>query len=176
MPSSRAPARRHVSNGAPVELYLMRHGEAEPGHPDAARRLTVEGAAAVARVAARVAAAGVRLDRVYHSGLARAQQTAELLAGPLQAAARVEPRDGLAPNDPAAPVARWLLDPAVLDDPGGIALVSHLPSLDLLAARLVAGREDAQAVAFAPGLLVKLVPRRARDGYCILWALPPELA
>ncbi|HZR97403.1 MAG TPA: phosphohistidine phosphatase SixA [Chloroflexota bacterium] len=159
-----------------MELYLMRHGEAEPGHPDAARRLTAEGAAAVARVAARAAAAGVRLDRVYHSGLARAQETAALLAGPLGAAEGVTRRDGLAPNDPAAPVARWLLDPAVLDDPGGIALVSHLPFLDLLAARLVAGREDAAAVAFAPGLLVKLVPRRGRDGYCILWALAPALA
>jgi phosphohistidine phosphatase len=159
-----------------VELYLMRHGEAEPGHPDAARRLSLGGTAAVARVAARAGMTGVRLDHVYHSGLVRAQQTADLLAAPLDAAERVARRDGLAPSDPVAPIARWLLDPAVLDGPQRIALVSHLPFLDNLAARLVAGREDAQPLAFAPGLLVRLVPRRERDGYCIVWALAPELA
>src|SRR5687767_10823392 len=67
-------------DGVSVELYLMRHGEAEAGASDAARRLTAEGAAAVERVAARAAAAGVRLDRVYHSGLVRAEQTALILA------------------------------------------------------------------------------------------------
>jgi phosphohistidine phosphatase len=159
-----------------VELYLMRHGEAEPGQPDAARRLTAEGAAAVARVAARAAAANVRLDHVYHSGLVRARQTAEILAEALGAADRVARRDGLAPNDPAAPVVRWLLDPAVVDGAGGLALVSHLPFLDYLAARLVAGREGAAVVAFAPGLLVKLAARRERDGYRVVWALAPEIA
>jgi phosphohistidine phosphatase len=173
-------ARRHASgarrNGAPVELYLMRHGEAEGGRPDAARRLTAEGAAAVGRVAARAAAGGVRLDRVYHSGLVRARQTAEILAAPLDAAERVAERAGLTPSDPVAPLARWLLDPAMLDDPGSMVLVSHLPLLDALAGRLVAGREGVPAVAFVAGLLVKLLPRPARDGYCILWALPPALA
>jgi phosphohistidine phosphatase len=159
-----------------VELYLMRHGEAEPGRPDAARRLTVEGAAACARVAARATTAGVRLDHVYHSGLARAQETAALLAGPLAPAARIERREGLAPNDPAAPIARWLLDAAVLGGQTHVVLVSHLPFLDALAALLVTGRENVQAVAFVPGLLVKLVPRHDRGGYCIAWALAPELA
>ena len=154
----------------------MRHGEAEPGHPDVARRLTPEGGAAVARVAARAGASGVHLDHVYHSGLVRAQQTADLLAAPLAAVDRVARRDGLAPSDPVAPIARWLLDPAVLDDSQRIALVSHLPFLDYLAARLVAGREGAQAIAFVPGLLVRLVPKRERDGYCLVWALAPEVA
>jgi phosphohistidine phosphatase len=159
-----------------VELYLMRHGEAAPGAPDAGRRLTPDGAAAVGRVAARAGVAGVRLDHVYHSGLVRAQQTAELLAGAVSTADRVGRREGLAPSDPVAPIARWLLDPAVLDGPQSIALVSHLPFLDLLAARLVAGRDDAQAIAFAPGLLVRLVPKRQQDGYCLVWALAPEIA
>ncbi len=153
----------------------MRHGEAEAGYPDAARRLTADGAEAVARVAARAAAAGVRLDHVYHSGLTRAEQSAALLGAPL-GAAEVAAREGLAPNDPVAPVVRWLLDPAVLDGAGGIALVSHLPFLDGLAARLLAGQEDAQIIAFAPALLVKLVPKHTRAGYRLVWALAPEVA
>ena len=118
----------------------MRHGEAEAGHPDAARRLTAEGAAAVGRVAARAAAAGVRLDRVYHSGLMRARQTAELLA-----ARRWRPpsvwRRGTGWRRTILRV-RWCAGCSTRrywDDPGSIALVSHLPFLDALAGRLVAG-------------------------------------
>jgi phosphohistidine phosphatase len=118
----------------------------------------------------------VRLAHVYHSGYRRAEQTAALLARHLSATDRVAPRDGLAPNDPIAPVARWLLDPAVFDTHDGLALVGHLPFLELLAARLVAGREDARVLILEPATLVKLIPRSDRDGYSIAWVLTPDLA
>jgi phosphohistidine phosphatase len=159
-----------------VELYLMRHGQAESGGSDAARRLTPEGRAAVEAVAARAAALGLRVEHLYHSGLARAQQTAEILARHLNAADRVARRDGLAPDDPVEPVARWLLDQAGLRGRGGIVLVGHLPFLDRLASSLVASAVAAQAVAFEAGTLVKLVPKREREGFSIAWVLPPELA
>jgi phosphohistidine phosphatase len=118
----------------------------------------------------------VRLARVYHSGYLRAQQTADMLARYLGIADRVEKRDGLAPNDAAAPIARWLLDPAVFDTQHGLALVGHLPFLELLAARLVAAREDARILVLEPATLVKLSPRPERDGYSIAWVLTPDLA
>ena len=153
----------------------MRHGQAELTRPDAERRLTREGVAAVERVAVRAAALSPRVDHVYHSGFARARETAEILAHHLNAADRVEARGGLAPDDPVDPVARWLLDQAGLRGRGATVLVGHLPFMARLASWLVAGDATAQVVAFEPGVLVKLVPKREREGYSIAWVLSPEL-
>jgi phosphohistidine phosphatase len=105
-----------------------------------------------------------------HSGKLRAEQTALVLADAV-AGGRVESLDGLAPNDPIAPVVQWL---------GGrtdssIALVGHLPFLDRLASSLVAGDEDGQVISFQMGGLVKLVPKRDRDGFAVAWVLAPDI-
>jgi phosphohistidine phosphatase len=158
-----------------VELYLMQHGEAKSRDEDPERPLADAGRATVERVAARAAAVGLQLDRVYHSGILRARQTAELLAGHLGAEGRVEGRSGLEPLDPVEPVARWLLEAASGGD-RAIALVGHLPFLDRLASRLVAGDEAAQVIAFRMGGLVKLLPKQEQPGFAVAWALAPELA
>ncbi len=152
----------------------MQHGAAKTKEEDPERPLTDEGRATVGRVAARAAVAGVKADRIYHSGILRARQTAEILADRLGMPDRVEARPGLEPLDPVDPVARWLEDLA--GHFGAVALVGHLPFLDRLASLLVAGNEDAQVVAFRMGGLVKLVPKGNRPGYSVAWILAPELA
>jgi phosphohistidine phosphatase len=154
-----------------MDLYLMQHGEATSEADDPARPLTVAGRTAVAQVAARAQTAGVRIDTCMHSGKLRAEQTALVLADAV-AGGRVESLDGLAPNDPIAPVVQWL---------GGrtrdqsVALVGHLPFLDRLASSLVAGDEDGQVISFQMGGLVKLVPKRDRDGFAVAWVLAPDI-
>jgi len=91
-----------------MALYLMQHGEATTETEDPARPLTETGRAVVERVAARANAADVRIDRCVHSGKLRAEQTAEVLVGALGSERIIEPGDGLAPNDPVAPVSTWL--------------------------------------------------------------------
>lgn len=152
----------------------MQHGAAKTKEEDPERPLTDEGRATVGRVAARAAAAGVKADRIYHSGILRARQTAEILADRLGMPDRVEARPGLEPLDPVEPVARWLEE--LTGQFGAVALVGHLPFLDRLASLLVAGNEDAQVVAFRMGGLVKLVPKGNRPGYSVAWILAPELA
>lgn len=64
-------------------LYLFRHGMAGPataGQGDAARTLTPEGIARLKRQAAALERACFRIDRLLTSPLARARQTADLLA------------------------------------------------------------------------------------------------
>jgi phosphohistidine phosphatase len=123
-------------------LYLVRHGKAEEGPVDAERRLTDKGEKAIQQVAERLAAAGVRLDRVEHSGLARARETAELLqdhlGGELAAV-----RD-LGPMDDVEPVADRL-DEAGQDE---VMLVGHLPFMERLAAYLLTGDADAELLHF----------------------------
>ena len=154
-----------------MDLYLMQHGQATTAAENPERPLTDAGRAAVQRVAAR--AAGVRVSHCVHSGKLRAEQTARLLVSEIGAEASVEARPGLAPNDPAAPTAQWLRG---VTEHQALALVGHLPFLDSLASLLVAGNEDAQVVHFRMGGLVKLEPKQDRDGFAVVWAIPPGLA
>ena len=156
-----------------MALYLMQHGEATTETEDPARPLTETGRAVVGRVAARANAAGVRIDRCVHSGKLRAEQTADVLVGALGSERSIEPGDGLAPNDPVAPVAEWLRDAA---EGSSIALVGHLPFLDRLASLLITDDENAQVIQFRMGGLVKLVPKSEVPGFTVAWILAPEIA
>src|SRR5512135_1355404 len=148
----------------------MQHGKAAREQDDPQRPLTARGRADVGRVAAAAQVAGVRLDACLHSGKLRAKQSAELLAAAL-GDATVEPAEGLAPNDPVAPVARWLNG----REDAAVAVVGHLPSLDRLASLLLAGDDTAGVVAFRMGGLVKLVPQGPGESYALAWALTPEV-
>jgi phosphohistidine phosphatase len=159
-----------------MDLYLMRHGEAEDETVNPQRPLTAGGRATIARIAAAAAAAGMRVDRIYHSGILRAQESAEILATHLRAQDRVEARQGLAPPDPVEPAIRALLDDATAKNLQAVAIVGHLPFLDSLAARLVNGDESASVVVFDTGSLAKLVPGRGRGGFAVAWLLSAELA
>jgi len=152
-----------------MDLFLMQHGEAVAETDDPARPLTDAGRAAVEKVAARAHAIGGRVDRCVHSGKLRAEQTALVLAGAV--GTRVEAREGLAPNDPVAPVAQWLRESV---EDRSIALVGHLPFLDRLASLLISDDEDAQVIEFQMGGLV-FVPKPQGAGFAVAWALPPEI-
>jgi phosphohistidine phosphatase len=158
-----------------MPIYLMQHGESKSKEDEPERPLTEAGRATVERVAARAASLGLQFGQLYHSGILRARQTAEILARHLGAEDRVASRAGLEPLDPVEPVARWLLEATASGDDPAIALVGHLPFLDRLASRLVAGDEAAQAVAFQMGGLVKLVAKQERAGFAVAWLLAPEL-
>jgi len=156
-----------------MAVYLMQHGEATTEAENAARPLTETGRAAVERVAARAKAADVRIDRCVHSGKLRAEQTAEVLVGAIGSERSIEPRDGLAPNDPVAPVADWLRDAA---EGSSIAVVGHLPFLDRLASLLITDDENTHVIQFRMGGLVKLVPKSEGPGFTVAWLLAPEIA
>ena len=156
-----------------MAVYLMQHGEATTEVENAARPLTETGRATVERVAARANAADVRIDRCVHSGKLRAEQTAEVLVGALGREMSIEPREGLAPNDPVAPVADWLRDAAA---GSSVALVGHLPFLDRLASLLITDDENTHVVEFRMAGLVKLVPKSQGLGFTVAWILAPELA
>jgi len=81
-------------------LHLVRYGEAKSKEQDPERGLSEAGRTNVSRMANWVAAAGLRVDEICHSGKLRAQQTAEIFAEHLGTLARAT--TGLAPNDDVA--------------------------------------------------------------------------
>lgn len=162
-----------------VDLFLMRHGEAKPAEEDPERPLSDQGRLTVERVAWRAAEAGVEVDAIFHSGILRARQSAEILARHLHAADRLSARAGLEPLDPVGPIAAWIGEEAASIPRARIALVGHLPSLGRLLSRLVVGDEETELVALGAGALVKLAAQAAADGgprFTIVWAIAPDLA
>lgn len=123
-----------------VRFYLVRHGRAEPKHPDgdAARRLTAEGRAGFA-AHARAVAPDVALSRILSSPFARARETARLLGK--ATGARVEEEAALASG--ASPAGDVLRLGRTLG--AGVALVGHNPEL-------------AEAVALAAGRNLEVPP------------------
>jgi phosphohistidine phosphatase len=149
----------------------MRHGDALPAEQDEQRPLSPTGRGAIERVAWRAATAKFRPPTIYHSGILRAEQTAEILARHLGSTGMVYARAGLEPEDPVPPIAGWVLEQA--DQDVGIALVGHLPFLDRLASLLVVGDPHPRLLSFEPGALVKLLPRGPGSSFSVCWMLVP---
>lgn len=151
-----------------VKLYLCRHGEALPGPVDRARELSAEGRGDVERTAAFLGASGVRVVRVGHSGLARARQTAEILAAAVAPGCTPQEMEGLLSEDSTDSIA-WQLRDLEMDT----LLVSHMPMLGDLVARLVTGKEVADVVRFRAGAVVAL--ERVGSVWVLDWMLTPRL-
>ena len=152
-----------------MKLYLVRHGEALAKEVDPDQSLSAAGRANVERLAAFVGQRAVRAECILHSGKTRARQTAEILAEVMADAGACVARDGLAPNDPTAPVANEF---SGLQE--NTVLVGHLPFMGDLAARLVVGSEDVVVAAFRPATMVCLEHGAAR-GWYVAWMLRADM-
>jgi phosphohistidine phosphatase len=152
-----------------MHLYLAQHGLAVPKEIEQTRPLSDQGREDVARLAALLARAGVRVERVLHSGRARAEQTALLLADRLLTRGEPETHGGLAPDDPVEPLAAEL---AVWG--ADTLMVGHLPFLGRLASRLLTLDLERLTLAFQPGALACL-ERGPAGLWALVWMVRPEL-
>ena len=154
-----------------MQIYLVQHGESQPEEIDPERRLTENGARAVQRVADFLrTSGGLHVDAIWHSGKARAQQTAELL-GPATRAGEgaLMQHDGLAPKDAVEPIKRELEQ-----GNSNAMIVGHLPFLGRLAALLLTGNSDNEVVAFQLSCVVNL-NRDDAGRWKLEWMIVPKL-
>lgn len=149
-------------------LYLVQHGEAVPKSEDAERPLSALGWASAERVAAWMAAAGLGVDQVRHSGKLRARQTATIFSQRLQPRQGIASYPGLGPHDDVQPVAD-----ALEKCPCSVMLVGHLPFLGRLAGLLLVGDPERPLIQFPNAGLVGLA--REEDRWTLTCAVPPEL-
>ncbi|HSN69657.1 MAG TPA: phosphohistidine phosphatase SixA [Thermoanaerobaculia bacterium] len=134
-----------------MRICLVRHGEAEASGSDDRRALTRGGRDGVERVALAAASAGVRVERIRHSGKRRALETAEILAARLGCPVDPDPCELLLPGASPQETARW-----IESLPESTLLVSHLPLIERLAALLVSGGQEEPLLPFPPATLVWL--------------------
>jgi phosphohistidine phosphatase len=153
-----------------VLLYLVQHAEAKREVEDPTRGLTDKGFRDIALTALFAHDQGLTVSSIYHSGIKRAQQSAQVLAD------QVHPKEGVSEVG-------WL---APMDDPQigeerlshiheDVMLVSHLPYLAKLASLLLCGDGSKNVVDFKNAGIVCL--KRFDDGHwAVEWMVPPEMA
>jgi phosphohistidine phosphatase len=158
-----------------MDLFLIRHAEAQPARGDAAddesRPLTDAGRESCRRLAQALVRLGVRLDRVLTSPLLRARQTAEgLVEHWPEPRPAVEICDALAPEGKSRKVARALLK---LGD-GAVALVGHMPDLAEHAAWLIGSKKASLDIAKAGAARVACGKAPDKGGGSLVWLVTPD--
>jgi phosphohistidine phosphatase len=132
-----------------VYAYLVRHGDAVAQMDDPKRPLSVKGRRDVQRTAELALRGNIRISAIYHSGILRAFETAQMLADVLAPPRGLHLHAGLLPEDDPA-IVKAELD--LMEDP--VAVVGHLPHLNRLAALLTSGDEKRPVVDFLPAMMI----------------------
>ena len=154
-----------------MRVYLVRHGKAskDPSIPtDAERPLTERGRADVEGIARLLAAVQIEVSQIRHSGLLRAQQTAEILGEYLDPVDGVAAVRGLHYADPVDDLARELRL-----EPEPVMLVGHNPFMEKLVAALLLVNQGRIPVWFATSSTACL--DYIEGQWSIKWVLHREL-
>ena len=149
-----------------MELYLFRHGKAEPAGEsgDDARELTAQGREDVRRTAEALARSGVKPDAIAASPLVRARQTAEIAGQALGLAWQTD--DRLRPGATLGHVLAML----AAGQWQGIMLVGHEPYLSAMVHQLTGGRVRMRTAGIARVDLERLEPGAG----VLVWLASPD--
>ena len=132
-------------------LYLVHHADAVGPEVDPMRPLSERGRRDIEAIAEQAAARGARPVVIWHSGKARARQTAEALWKRCNALAKLSAARGLQPTDPTS----WIMD-ALTGETGDVMLVGHFPNLQRLLGLLRSGDPETSAQDFPQHGMVAL--------------------
>lgn len=124
-----------------MNIYLLRHGiavSAEETAPDGERPLTAKGIKRLRKEARGLRRLGLNIDAILTSPLARARQTADIVAAALGLESRLTVVEALQPNCSVEELLAGLSD---YQDRKHLLLVGHEPLLSGTAAFLVTGKK-----------------------------------
>ncbi|MBN2136752.1 MAG: phosphohistidine phosphatase SixA [Sedimentisphaerales bacterium] len=153
-----------------MRIYIVRHGRAASSAVDSQRGLTEEGRAEVEKVAQHLRGLDLAVDCVWHSGKARAEQTAEILAKAIIVRETADVHAGLSPNGDAVAI-RDEIESAGQD----IMIVSHIPFVAGLASLLLEGSESTWPIDFKEAT-VACLERTDETHWQIEWIITPEIS
>ena len=159
----------------PFELYLIRHGVAEPRGDawpdDAARPLTGDGMSRMRKAARGLVRLGVGVDVVLTSPLVRARQTAEIVASAFDPRPPLHVVESLAPGGSYAAA---IADLEKHSQRPRIAIVGHEPGIGELAARLTGSRRP---IPFKKGAVcrIDIETLPAASAGALRWFAPSRL-
>lgn len=152
-----------------MSLFLVQHGQAKSEAEDPERSLTTAGVESTEKVAKWLAASGVEVAEIRHSGKKRAEQTASIFATRVSPRHGVRATTGLKPMDDVRGVVEELKE-----HQGSLMLVGHLPFMSRLAGLLVAGDPEREVIRFQNAGVVCLGEQEGR--WSVEWVIVPRLA
>jgi len=163
------PKAIHNIKGGSMHVYLVQHGKAKPAEEDPSRSLTDEGRIEIQRIAEFLSELRITVELIQHSGKARAEETAHLLAESIRCTSGPCHVQGMDPADEPFLMANFLK--VYTDD---VLMVGHLPHLERLTSLLLTGSPDRRPVSFKNGGVVCL-QKDAGGVWSLTWAIVPEL-
>jgi len=152
-----------------MKIYVARHGDSLTNDMDHKRQLSEKGRKDIKRIANFLSHQHIQVSYLFHSGILRAEQTAELLALGISSKTPNQARAGLEPLDSVLPLENTI---ATLD--GDAVFVGHLPFVERLVGRLVTGDEHNLVTDFQAGTIVCL-ELAGKKRWIIRWMLCPDL-
>lgn len=159
-----------------MDLFLIRHAEAEPQSPDGSderRGLTKKGRRRFEDEVEGMARLGIRFDRLLFSPLLRAQETADCALDLCDGESQVV-------TELAEPPSARLLETIGAGDHPSTGLIGHEPWLSQLATRLVVAKptDDEPTLSvlhIEKGGVVHLSGEVAEGGMSLVAAYPPDV-
>jgi phosphohistidine phosphatase len=156
-----------------MELYLLRHGEADPreiSSDDGERALTAKGKRDVQLVALQARAGNARPDVVLTSPLRRAKETAAI-AQKVMGVKRILETRALLPE--VSPEVLWR-ELSTIEGAECVVLAGHEPSLSRLAQFLL---RAGLAIDFKKGAMMRITTPRVTPPRGVLkWMITPRVA
>ena len=138
-----------------MDLFILRHGRAEDagqGITDAERKLTKKGRDEIHGIAEWMAGQDLTFDLIATSPLARAKETAEIVADGLGMPKKPKNWKVLVPGGDPDDVCHEIENHA---DAAALLLVGHEPLLSLLISRIISGDENA-GIVMTKGALARI--------------------
>ena len=153
-----------------MKLYCVRHGEANSPAVDPERALTKRGRAEVLKVSQHLAQCGIQVAQIMHSGILRAEQTADILADTLGTKQVVACESILNAESSVQPMIEMIKN--TTED---TMLVGHLPYMSELVNALVLADENYYPiVSYLSGTVVCL-EYYENQRWVIDWLLRPDV-
>ncbi|MGD9158460.1 MAG: phosphohistidine phosphatase SixA [Desulfobacteraceae bacterium] len=151
-----------------MPLLLVQHGKNLPKEKDPEKGLSPEGQKEVEQIAGMLRDYRVSVNEIWHSGLKRARETADIFAAYINSSLEPIKKDGIAPLDD---VTELNLNPD--ENP---MIVGHLPFMERLVSFLVTGTPDRPPVVKFQNSGVVALDKNAETGvWYIKWTLFPNI-
>ncbi len=153
-----------------MKVYLIQHGANKPENEDPEKGLSNQGVLDIEKMAGFVGKMDRQYEAIFHSDKKRTRQTAEILGKYLKHGLGVHETDCLGPMDG---VEVW--QNRILCSDGDPVLVGHLPFLNKLASKLVAGDENSQIISFQNGGMACLEDNNDNGNFSVTWVVTPDM-
>jgi phosphohistidine phosphatase len=153
-----------------MRVYFVRHGEPTTSFVNPERPLTSNGKLEIAKLIPYIQSNNIKVNTVYHSGKARARETAEILCRAFDGNVELVERPGIKPDDPVEP---FVTELRLLED--DTMFVGHQPFLEYLMGYMFSKEEYMDKVHFRQGEFVTMERDKRKKWKLISSTSPHDL-